>query len=449
MIFRTPIKDITPVETDFTKPHKYDLADRLSAQEAALPEEAPDTTEAVTKRYRKFPHLLKIHSWAPVWCNIDKIASQSMDFSYETASLGAMALFQNDLGTMTGQIGYSAHKDPYSSITGRKWKHSGHAKFTYTGLYPAIEASVDFNDRNAIQQNLRSQVSGPMSIYYRPGYLINRPLVSGNLSVYVPLSFSKGGVLGGVVPRINYNITNDRISTIEVCTTTDGTLSGFSHEEFVGAGDGKIVPYQRLTASVRGYAMLPRAESQTYPRLGIGGEVGFGFRPGASSIYEPNVYGYVYGYLPGITTRQGLKLSAMVQHHIGDALFPENYVSTAPRGFAFNNIAGIMAYSPTQLRISADYAIPVYVGDISCFSPVLYIKNFLLVPHCDALFFNGGNLVSAGVDITAELANILVLPFACSIGARIDVNAGSAFDYLRRAGLAKRVTAELIFSVDI
>ena len=99
--------------------------------------------------------------------------------------------------------------------------------------------------------------------------------------------------------------------------------------------------------------------------------------------------------------------------------------------------------------MSADYAIPVYVGDISCFSPVLYIKNFLLVPHCDALFFKGGNLVSAGVDITAELANILFLPFSCSIGARIDVNAGSAFDILRNAGLAKRVSAELIFSIDI
>ena len=98
---------------------------------------------------------------------------------------------------------------------------------------------------------------------------------------------------------------------------------------------------------------------------------------------------------------------------------------------------------------AADYAIPVYVGDISCFSPVLYIKNFLLVPHCDALFFKGGNLVSAGVDITAELANILFLPFSCSIGARIDVNAGSAFDILRNAGLAKRVSAELIFSIDI
>ena len=105
--------------------------------------------------------------------------------------------------------------------------------------------------------------------------------------------------------------------------------------------------------------------------------------------------------------------------------------------------------SPTQLRLSADYAIPVYVGDISCFSPVLYIKNFLLVPHCDALLFKGGNLVSAGVDITAELANLLFLPFDCSIGARIDVNAGSAFGRLRAAGLAKRVSAELIFSIDI
>ena len=449
MIFRTKIKDLTPVPVDFTQPHKYDLADRLSAQEAELPEEAPDSTEAVTRRYRKFPHLLKIHSWAPVWFNVDRIASQSMDLSYETASLGATVLFQNDLGTMTGQVGYSAHKDPYASFTGHKWKHSGHAKFTYTGLYPAIEASVDFNDRNAIRQNLKRQVSGPLSLYSRPGELLGYPMVSGNFSVYLPLSFSKGGILSGFVPRINYNITNDRISNIEVRTTSEGTLSGMYHEEFIGASDGAYHLYQRLTASVRGYAMLPKAESQTYPRLGIGAEVGFGFRPGVRSLYTPNLYGYIYGYLPGITTRQGLKLSAMVQHHIGEALLAENYVSTAPRGYSFTNISGIMSMSPTQLRLSADYAIPVYVGDISCFSPVLYIKNFLLVPHCDALLFKGGNLVSAGVDITAELANLLFLPFDCSIGARIDVNAGSAFGRLRAAGLAKRVSAELIFSIDI
>ena len=221
------------------------------------------------------------------------------------------------------------------------------------------------------------------------------------------------------------------------------------HLDFVGASDGKFHLYQRLTASVRGYAMLPKAESQVYPRLGIGAEVGFGFRPGVSSLFEPNLYGYLYGYLPGITTRQGLKLSAMVQHHLGNALFPENYVSTAPRGYSFNDISGLFIFAPTQFKVGADYAIPVYVGDISCFSPVLYIKNFLLVPHCDALFFKGGNLVSAGVDITAELANILFLPFSCSIGARIDVNAGSSFSLLQSARLAKRVTAQLIFSVDI
>ena len=449
MMFRTPASALQPVEVDFSKPHAYDLADRLSAQESALPEEAPDSSSVVTKRYRKFPHLLKPHSWAPVWFNIDNIRSMSMDLSYETASLGATVLFQNDLGTMTGQVGYSAHKDPYSQYTGRKWKHSGHAKFTYTGLYPAIEASIDFNDRNAIQQNLRRVTAGDLYLYSRPGKVLGIPLVSGNFSVYLPLSFSKGGILGGFVPQVKYTITNDRISTVEVRTTSDGTLSGMSHEEFIGASDGSLPLYQRLTASVRGYAMLPRAESQTYPRLGIGAEAGFGFRPGATGIFEPNLYGYIYGYLPGITTRQGLKLSALVQQHLGSAVFPENYISTAPRGYSFSNISGILTNAPTQLRVSADYAIPVYVGDISCFSPVLYIKNFLLVPHCDALFFKGGNLVSAGVDITAELANILFLPFGCSIGARIDVNAGSAFDVLRRAGLAKRVTAELIFSVDI
>ena len=91
---------------------------------------------------------------------------------------------------------------------------------------------------------------------------------------------------------------------------------------------------QTIRGSVRGYLMLPKADSQVYPRWGVGAEAGGSFRPGIEKIYSPVVYGYLYGYLPGFTRTQGLRLSASAQHQLPTgAPFGENSITVQPRGF--------------------------------------------------------------------------------------------------------------------
>ena len=74
-------------------------------------------------------------------------------FSFSMASLGATGLFQNDLGNFYGQIGYSAFPDLEAGDG--SWRHAGHLKMTYSGLYPKLEAGLSFNESDATQYRYR------------------------------------------------------------------------------------------------------------------------------------------------------------------------------------------------------------------------------------------------------------------------------------------------------
>ena len=243
---------------------------------------------------------------------------------------------------------------------------------------------------------------------------------------------------------------------------TEDFVSGQAFSSFMGFRHGQTVLMQTLRGSVRGYWMLPKADSQVYPRWGIGAETGGSFRPGIGKIYSPVMYGYLYGYLPGFTRTQGLRLSASGQHQIPTgAPFGENSVTVWPRGFTAADGRAVARVSANQLKLTADYAIPIYVGDISWFSPVAYISHFLLIPHVDWMAFGGarnGNgkptassLISAGADFTVELGNFLWAPFPCSVGVSASWLGGPYFKTLSEAddNGRKPYSISLVFSLDI
>lgn len=441
LIFRTAVSDLKPVEADFSAPHRYPVADGLSAQEreaGSFDDMDAEVEISAPERYGKLSHLLRLHSWAPVFVEYNSIRSQSMDMDFSPVSLGAMGFFQNDLGSFYGYAGYSARKDPFGS----SWKHSLHANFTYNGFYPVIEASVDFNDRNARQIYRTDVTDGNMTASGTTSRLTEAPYAEGELSLYVPLDFSKDGWRRGLVPQLRYSLCNDFLNTSAAQLAYSGYFEGDGtmhlFPSFTGVSGGRNIPVQRLSVSVRGYSMRPVASSQTYPSLGIGAEIGASVRPGLLSVYNPSVYVYLYGYLPGFVPRQGLRLTAIVQHmHEGDGIFGENVVSCVPRGCSAEMRSSFSSQSPTQFKLTADYMIPVYVGDISFLSPVAYIKNFELGPFADFSYNGKSSLFSAGMSVTARLANFLWIPFGGSAGIRTGVCSG------------RRVFAEAIFSFDM
>ena len=341
-------------------------------------------------------------------------------------------------------LGYALHPDPDRE---HAWRSALHLKMVYTGLFPVFEANVDLGDRVSRQYYVRQLSDGARLSYQVAGIPQTAPQISAWFRTYVPLSFARGGRLFGITPQLSYSIGNNPFALEPVDYTVPMRLQGLPAYYRLASPsinlEGPVT--QRLSASVRAYFMAPRAESQTYPRWGIGVETGVGLRPGLDKYYAPSIYAYAYGYLPGVTRAQGLKWTAMAQTWTKSCVIGEMYANTLPRGFDEEDRAFASLYFPRQWRVTADYAIPIYVGDLSI-PGVAYIKNFLLTPHADYTDFSGGyDLWSAGADLSASLARLFVLPFDASIGISVSYLGGTLYPFLQRE---KPWSVSMIFGVD-
>lgn len=432
-IFRTPVSDLFDKKTDFTEFHKYAIAEKLAEQERELAAEAGEdllpidgmSEFSAPQKYRKLPNAFNVHSWAPVYMSVDNIMNMSFDRFYQALSPGVSGIIQNNLSTAVGEFGYSAHKDPYNK---QKWRHSGHVKFTYSGLYPVIELSADFNDRAIRQYNI-SSVSN-----HKNGYVeiasreLDAPYFNGNLALYIPFNFSSGGWYRGLIPKVSYTLTNDRFNTSHIMMTS-GTIGGGldGSPAFAGAKEGKNILRQYLSASLRGYTMLSTPNSAVYPKLGIGLEMGVNSNLGLNKYLSPVGYMYGYGYLPGITAEQGIKLTALYQQKLcKNAVFGQAAVNVLPRGLK-NNSPLLNWFSiryPSMIKLTADYTIPVFIGNLVLGDNIIAVKRLVVTPNFDCAFIERNTLWSVGADLVFDLESIATLAFPVSLGVSYSYNGG-------------------------
>lgn len=441
-IYRTPVDSLMDKAVDFSDLHRYHIAEAVTAQEKAiaLEKEASTNKEVAISdpvRYRKLPNAFNLHSWAPVYVNVDNIMNMSFDHIWQAASLGATGIFQNRLSTAVGEIGYSVHKDPYNPA---KWRHSAHGRFTYSGLYPVIEATVNFNDRAARQYNAYAYLlpdgNASMEVSSRE---LSSPYIEGILSTYIPFNFTSGGWYKGLIPRLTYRIGNDRFNTgltimeMEEQGTLgkDGEYTSGYNPVFIGQQAGKNTIRHSLTGSIRAYTMLGTASSAVYPKWGIGAETGVSGSLESSRYLSPMGYFYLYGYVPGILAEQGLKLTMMTQQKLrSDAVFGQPIVSILPRGLSSNaSLASWLSIRNANItKITADYAVPIFIGDLSIGGSFFSIKRLVVTPHFDYSFIGEKGLWSAGGDLTLDMHSILTLEWPCSFGVTMSYNGGTAWN---------------------
>ena len=420
--------------------YRYQLADRLAEQEREIAMQN-GATEAVPKldsinisqprRYRKAAHMFNIHSWAPLYVSVDNIMNMSFDKIYQAASLGLSGIMQNRLATGVGEIGYSAHKDPYDQT---RWRHSGHAKYTYSGLYPVFEFSVDFNDRDARQYYFKVYQKGENTSLSIENRALDKPYVQGVVRTYIPFNLSSGGWYRGVIPQLTYRISNDMFNTGASVLSYDSDKGSFGGRPvFIGHVEGKNSFRHSLTGSIRGYTMLGTPNSAVYPKWGIGLEMGASGNLESSRILSTMGYAYLYGYVPGIIPGQGLKLSAMHQQALSSkSYFYQPVVNVMPRGLSDNGTINLWLSlrNKSMTRISADYGIPVYIGDWGIFGGFFYFKRLVLTPHFDYMFAGPDQLYSTGCDLTFDLNSLLWLGWPCSVGVTYSYNGGPSFNSL-------------------
>ena len=351
---RTPVDSLVNKTASMDEPYKFYFAEYfadmaashvtpMTQEEQAL---LKDSIEALQpKHFSKTADFFHIHSWAPLYFSVNRIMNLSYEHYYQLAAPGATILMQNLLGTAETQIGYSYHHG----------FHAGHLHFVYNGLYPAFELAADYNDRNKHIIHV-TEKDGIMSATVDTTRKAALELAS---KMYVPINLGHSGINSGLIPEIAFNYTND---VIEVA--------------------GQKIHYNMdFQYGIRYYRMLPMTKTALMPRLGIGLELRGSYAKG--NLNNSGVLGYMhaYGYLPGITKQQGIKLSAEYQYQTGDgnngsitnlAKMPRGYQSYILRDYA---------------KISMDYALPIYIGD---FQPttLFYFMRINLIPFIDCAIDN-------------------------------------------------------------
>lgn len=423
-VYSTPVDSLSRRKADFSGRHRYGTAEYLATSET-VPIEENDVTISKPERYSKLGHLFRFHSWMPFYFNYDDISSISFESIYRNAGLGATAFFQNDLGTSSGSIAYHARPE------NGKWRHSGHVKFTYRGWYPVFEASLDFNDSNAARYSVQAVEGGRKFKAVKTSL----PSLDFGARAYVPFNFSSGGWNRGVVPQLTFNINNDVFGKYAV------------------NGNFLINNYMsRMTASLRGYAMMRVPSSCIYPRWGLGIEAGYVARPLMEAVICSEAYAYLYGYVPGILPAHGIRLSAIAAVKASDGIFSQGSVNAAPRGFT-ETVSSLIAAYPARARFTFDYAFPFADIDWSGISPLTYVRNFELTAHADYALYGrpgniSGNLFSVGADLAAHLGNLLWIPYDTRIGVSYNYNGGSGFTAVEQAVGQGRNSVSLIMSID-
>ena len=452
-VFRTAISDLPRTKVNPAQYHQYTIEDKLSAQEQSLADfQAASASIQPAKDYSKALHLLKIHSWAPVYVDYNSVSTISMDIFNHIAKPGAMVFFQNDLGTASGYAGYSYSKDAHGDP-----RHAVHLNFKYSGLYPVIEGTLHYNNSFSSHYNLLSRINGNRIVKSFKPTETSDPQFSGNISVYVPLKFSKGGWISGIVPQVRYTFSN---TMYDLGVASFKYSPGFGPDNsgrmvFQNKESAQILPAQRVIASIRAYRMTNKARSGVYPHLGGGLELGVGSRVGLGKVFSPNFYASAYGYLPGLLPEHGIRLSAVGQKHLDSGyIFNENTVSCLPRGYSvLATTAGPIAAYGTQIKLAFDYTMAILPVDWSFLSPVAYIRNFILSPHADyAMYFKGDDtlqLCSVGADLSVSLGNFLWLPFDTEVGVSYVYNCGKGFNTANVGDSPGRHYVGMIFNIDI
>ena len=450
-IFRTAVEDLVDREADFSERHEWVLAETLARQEKALAaedghEEAVSEIEvnfSEPERYRKLAHMFNVHSWAPLYVNVDNIMNMSYDYTWQAASLGATGIMQNRLSNASGEFGYSAHKDPYDPSA---WRHSGHVRFLYSGLYPVIEVKMNINDRAARQNSITFYQQEEGTAISLSSTALNNPYIEGNISMYIPWNLSSGGWYKGIIPKLSYRISNDMFNTSAAVLSwnemfengSDGEFSKTGYYDFDRATEGKNTFRHSLSGSLRAYPVLSTPNSAVYPKWGIGVEAGASGGLESSDFLSPMGYGYVYGYIPGIIPTHGIKLTAMHQMKLSDAPFGQAMVNVLPRGFSGSSaLLSWLSIRNTQMtKLTADYGFPVFIGDLAIGGNFFSIKRLVVNPHFDYTLAGGYGLFSAGADLILDMNSILTLEWPCSFGITYSYNGGSGFNlFTQQSGI--------------
>lgn len=332
-------------------------------------------------KYSKFKNLINVHSWAPVFYDIEELQTQSFAANEIPVKPGFMIMSQDLLSTSNLMMGYS-----YSNGF-----NAAHFKFKYTGVFPVFELKTNLNERKALSF-YREEQNDQGEIVIKANELI-KPNLNTSVQMYIPFNYSRGGRSRYFIPQVSYKYKNDT---------------------YLDAQTLKQNKYNQVIVAAQYYDVKNMAKRNIYPGNGFGLYSRFSTIPRTGNFFGQMFYMSGYLYLPGLLPNHGVKLSTIYQKQFveGKYFYQEN-VSGFVRGYEDFYADEIGAFK-------FNYVFPIYFKQNFMLS-VLYIKRFQIVPFIDfARYIRGntsGEIYSFGSDLLADF-HLLGIFFPFSGGLR-------------------------------
>ena len=300
--------------------HMYDS---LKDQEKGVvrDRELPDSVYSI-HRYSKFSHLIKVHSWLPLYFDYDHISLEHIP-----VYPGVIVYSQNYLSTLEGSLGYAYKDQEHRLIT----------SVTYRGLYPVFRLTEEFGGSRMVYQD---STSTPLPEHLSPGNTFT-------LQMYVPLNLTTNRYDRGLTPSVDFRYVNSYVWSDQ-------------HRN-----------YNRNSAFLSGrlyyYNLLKMSHRDILPRLGFTLDTRFVYAPWDKEEYGNQTYITGKVYLPGLMRHHTLSLEGGYEIQNPARFYYMNYLSY-PRGYKYR-------ISEKLRTFNTRYVFPLFYPDLSL-GALIYIPRF-------------------------------------------------------------------------
>ncbi|MFA5815662.1 MAG: hypothetical protein WC865_08590 [Bacteroidales bacterium] len=301
-----------------------------------------DTIQTVAiKQYNKITHLLRLHSWSPLFLNPD---------SYQI-SPGVVLMSQNDLSTLTCWAGYQYNKTDLS--------HNLLGSLRYTGLYPVLEMDYSRKYRNPDpESDSTGKFPGAYWQFLRLG--------SG-----IPLNFSSGAWSRKIQPTLFFEQVSyllDRDSEYN----NSAWMAGFSFSS----------------------ALLRKTSYRDlFPKWGVSMNFSY-FKAFSLAKRGNNMTGRIILYLPGLLPNSSLRILNSASLLTFDQFL--NSIQDFPRG-------QVVYQARDRYNLKIDYSFPISYPDYHL-SWLIYINRIKADLFFDAgtQLYVTNWFMSTGLDLTFD-----------------------------------------------
>jgi len=309
--------------TEYEAGRRADSSFLINRFESSKAEEKRSDIQYAPEPYKKWQHLFGIHSWMPLYADIEAVQS-------DPASVrpGFTILSQNQLSTLTASAGYEYSADK---------RHKFHSRILWEGWYPVIESRLDYGNEPVIDY------SGA------PPGLLPLPVKTGVRfinSIHIPWSFNTSKFYQYFYPFLTVDYQNDYIYMRE---------------------NGN---YDYGQAQVTGrlyFANFHRSSYRDiYPRLGQVIDASYEYAPFDKQVLGSDICLKTLFYFPGFFRNHGIRLRYETENQIFMKFLTANNVHY-PRGYK-DIISRELDF------LSAEYAAPLAYPDFNI-SSLLYITR--------------------------------------------------------------------------